>query len=128
MIEKTILNVEDEPTLRKLVRHLFRNSPIRIIEASNGEEAVSMAQAERPDLILMDIQLPRLSGYEATRTIKADPELAHIPIIAVTGFALQGEEEKSLSAGCDAYIPKPYQPLELKALVESHLHPNVPPP
>ena len=118
---KTILNVEDDPALRKLVRHLFRNSSVRVIEAFNGAEAVELARKECPDLILMDIQLPRLSGYDATRAIKADPDLAGIPIIAVTGFALQGEEEKTITAGCDAYISKPYQPMALKALVEKHL-------
>jgi two-component system cell cycle response regulator DivK len=76
-----------------------------------------MAQAHKPDLILMDIQLPLIDGYEATRRIKADPALAHIPVIAVTSYALSGDEEKSRAAGCDAYIAKPFSPRQLLSKV-----------
>ena len=92
-----------------------------IIEAENGEEALAAVAKQRPDLILMDVQLPIMDGYEATRRIKADPTLRSIPIIAVTSYALSGEDKKAREAGCDAYIPKPYSPRELLAKVRQHL-------
>ena len=81
-----------------------------MIEAENGEEALDAVAEQRPDLILMDIQLPVIDGYEATRRIKANPALKHIPIIVVTSYALSGDEDKARAAGCDAYVTKPYSP------------------
>ena len=90
-------------------------------EAGDGEAGVAAAKAERPDLILMDIQLPILDGYEATRRIKADPELKAIPIIVVTSYALTGDEAKARAAGCDAYVTKPYSPRQLLAKIKEFL-------
>jgi two-component system cell cycle response regulator DivK len=92
-----------------------------IIETENGEEALAAIAKVRPDLILMDIQLPIMDGYTATRRIKADPALRSIPIIAITSYALSGEEIKAREAGCDDNIPKPYSPRELLAKVRQYL-------
>jgi two-component system cell cycle response regulator DivK len=92
-----------------------------MIEAHDGQQAVAMARSERPDLILMDIQLPLVDGYEATRRIKRDPELRHVPIIAVTSYALSGDEKKALEAGCDAYVAKPYSTRHLLAKIDQFL-------
>ena len=116
-----ILHVEDNPSNRMIVRDLFEFQGYRVIEVSDGEEALAAAERERPDLILMDIQLPRISGLEATRRIKARKELRHIPIIAVTSFALSGDDQKAAEAGCDAYIAKPYRPRDLLQLVRKLL-------
>ena len=92
-----------------------------LIEAESGEDALLALATARPDLILMDIQLPVLDGYEATRRIKANPELNSVPIIAVTSYALTGDEAKALAAGCDAYVTKPYSPRALLAKVREYL-------
>jgi two-component system cell cycle response regulator DivK len=88
-----------------------------MIEAENGEEALTQAAKHRPDLILMDIQLPVLDGYEATRRLKADPDLKNIPIVVITSYALSGDEQKARAAGCDAYVAKPYSPRALLAKI-----------
>ena len=110
---KRILIVEDQEDLRGVLRDLLSGSGYAVIEASDGQDGVSKAKSERPDLILMDIQLPVLDGYEATRQIKADPTVAKTPIIAVSSFAMKGDEEKARAAGCDHYVTKPYSPLQL---------------
>jgi two-component system cell cycle response regulator DivK len=92
-----------------------------MIEAVTGEEGVALAAARRPDLILMDIQLPGLDGYEATRRIKGDPALRAIPVIAVTSYALSGDDRKAFEAGCDAYVTKPFSPRQLLATIREHL-------
>src|SRR5262249_42742967 len=92
-----------------------------MLEAFTGDEGVLAAHRERPDLILMDIQLPGLDGYEATRRIKGDPALQHIPIIAVTSYALSGDDQKALAAGCDAYVTKPFSPRALLGKIREHL-------
>ena len=92
-----------------------------MIEAVTGEDGVAAAEKERPDLILMDIQLPGLDGYEATRRIKANPALRHIPIIVVTSYALSGDDVKAFEAGCDAYVTKPFGPRELLAKIREYL-------
>jgi two-component system cell cycle response regulator DivK len=86
-----------------------------------GEEGVTLAQTQHPDLILMDIQLPVIDGYEATRRIKADPALQHVPIIAVTSYALSGDDVKAFAAGCNGYIAKPFSPRALLAKVREYL-------
>src|SRR4051812_13099971 len=106
---KRILVVEDQEDNRQILRDLLANAGFEMIEAEDGEQALIKVR-EKPDLILMDIQLPLLDGYEATRRIKADPELKHIPIIVVTSYALSGDEDKARAAGCDAYVAKPYSP------------------
>ena len=115
---KKILVVEDTPDNRRIVRLVMERAGYRVVEAVNGAEGIDMARAERPDLILMDIQLPVVDGYEATRRLKADPELKAIPVIAVTSYALAGDEAKTRAAGCDAYMAKPFSPKELLQLVQ----------
>ena len=92
-----------------------------MVEAENGEGAIASAQASRPDLILMDIQLPILDGYEATRRLKADPDLKSIPIIVVTSYALSGDEEKARLAGCDDYVAKPFSPRLLLTKIKEYV-------
>ena len=92
-----------------------------MLEAVTGEEGVALAARERPDLILMDIQLPGLDGYEATRRIKGNTGLRQIPIIAVTSYALSGDDAKALAAGCDAYVTKPFSPRALLAKIREYL-------
>jgi two-component system, cell cycle response regulator DivK len=118
---KRILVVEDHEDNRQILRVLLGSAGYEMIEAHDGETALTTAASERPDLILMDIQLPGLDGYEATRRIKADPALRGIPIIAVTSYALSGDEEKARAAGCAAYVAKPYRPLELLAKLREYL-------
>ena len=108
-----ILHIEDNASNRKVVRYLLRESAHRLIEAVNGEEGLEMAIGKEPDLILLDIQLPLLSGYEVAQRLKGDEKFAHIPIIAITSYALSCDDNKALQAGCDDYIAKPFRPQEL---------------
>ena len=116
-----ILVVEDQEDNRRIVRDLLTTTDYEVTEAENGEEALAAVARQRPDLILMDIQLPVMDGYEATRRIKADPALREIPIIAVTSYALSGDEEKARAAGCDDFVPKPYSPRQLLAKIRKFL-------
>ncbi|NWG25663.1 MAG: response regulator [Pseudorhodoplanes sp.] len=118
---KRILVIEDTEDNRKILRDLLTNAGFELIEATDGESGIRMAAQERPDLILMDIQLPIVNGYEATRRIKANPETRHIPIVAVTSYALSGDEAKAREAGCDGYIAKPFSPRNLLAKVREFL-------
>jgi two-component system cell cycle response regulator DivK len=118
---KRILVVEDHEDNRQILRVLLGSAGYSMIEAHDGETALTTTASERPDLILMDIQLPGLDGYEVTRRIKADPALRGIPIIAVTSYALSGDEDKARAAGCIAYVAKPYSPLELLAKLREYL-------
>ena len=120
-MSKRILAIEDHAENRRILRLLLASAGYELIEAVTGEEGIAVAEKERPDLILMDIQLPGLDGYEATRRIKANPELKAIPIIVVTSYALSGDEEKARAAGCDDYITKPYSPRQLLAKVNALL-------
>ena len=115
-----ILIVEDTEDNRTILRDLFRSVGYTVIEATTGEDGVIAARRERPDLILMDIQLPILDGYEATRRIKAIPELADTPVIAVTSHALSDDERKARAAGCDDYVAKPFSPRALLAKVRTY--------
>ena len=117
-----ILSIEDQEDNRRIIRDLFTSAGYEVIEAVTGEEGVHLASSCRPDVILMDIQLPGLDGYEATRRIKAIPGLHGVPIIVVTSYALGGDEEKARAAGGDAYIVKPYNPHQLLQTVRQHLH------
>jgi two-component system, cell cycle response regulator DivK len=117
---KRILLVEDQEDNRQIIRDLLTTTDYEMIEAGNGLEAVMAAQG-RPDLILMDIQLPVMNGYDATRCIRADPSLASIPIIAVTSYVLSGEEEKARAAGCNDVVAKPYSPRQLLAKIHNFL-------
>jgi two-component system cell cycle response regulator DivK len=120
-MNKRILVVEDHEDNRQILRDLLGSAGYEMIEAGNGEAGIAAAAAEHPDLILMDIQLPILDGYEATRQIKAQPDLRAIPIIVVTSYALSGDEEKARTAGCDAYVAKPYSPRQLLARIRDFL-------
>ena len=117
MSEKTILYIEDNEVNRRLVQDLLRLTSYKLLEAVDGESGMAMARQERPDLILMDVQLPKISGIEATRTLRAEPATANTPIIAITSFALSGDEQKALEAGATAYMAKPYSPLDLLQLI-----------
>jgi two-component system cell cycle response regulator DivK len=117
MSPKTILYVEDDELNRKIVRDLLRRTAYRLIEAVDGEAGIATALEERPDLILMDIQLPKVSGVEAIRTLRQAPATAHTPIIAITSFALSGDQQKAKDAGASAYLAKPYSPFELLGVI-----------
>lgn len=116
-----ILIVEDHEDNRRILRDLLTSAGFEVIEAVTGIAGVTAAEAERPDLILMDIQLPEIDGYEATRRIKSRRDLQSIPIIAVTSYALSGDDTRAFEAGCVAYITKPFSPRELLAKVREHL-------
>ena len=120
-MSKRILVVEDQEDNRRILRDLLANAGYEMIEAEDGEQALLQAAKHRPDLILMDIQLPVLDGYEATRRLKADPTLNVIPIIVVTSYALSGDEAKARAAGCDAYVTKPFSPRQLLAKIKEYL-------
>jgi two-component system, cell cycle response regulator DivK len=118
---KRILVVEDQEDLRGVLRDLLTGSGYAVLEASDGQAGIATAKSDRPDLVLMDIQMPGLDGYEATRQIKADPDLKATPIIAVSSFAMKGDEEKARAAGCDHYITKPYSPMQLLRVIQGYL-------
>jgi len=117
----TILYVEDNEANRMIVRDLLKRTKYTLIEAVDGEAGVAKALEARPGLILMDIQLPKISGLEAIRRLRADPATATTPIIAITSFALSGDEQKAKAAGATAYLAKPYSPFDLLKLVRQHL-------
>jgi two-component system cell cycle response regulator DivK len=117
MSAKTILYVEDNELNRKIVRDLLRRTSYRLIEAPDGEAGMTAAREQHPDLILMDIQLPKVSGIEATRTLRAEPATADTPIIAITSFALGGDEQRAKDAGASAYLAKPYSPFDLLTMI-----------
>ena len=118
---KRILVIEDQEDNRAILRDLLGAAGFTVLEATDGAAGVAKAAAEKPDLILMDIQMPVMDGYEATRRIKADAGLKAIPVIAVTSYALSGDEAKTRAAGCDGYIAKPYSPREMLRLIRSFL-------
>ena len=115
-----ILIVEDTELNRDLLVQLLEDDYV-IVTAEDGAAGIELALQERPDLILMDLSLPKIDGWEATRRIKATEDLAQIPIIALTAHAMQGDEEKARAAGCDDYLPKPVDEDELFALLERYL-------
>jgi two-component system cell cycle response regulator DivK len=117
MSGKTILYVEDNEANRKIVRQLLKQTSYTLIEANDGEEGVAKALEAHPDLILMDVQLPKISGIEATRRLRAEAATADTPIIAITSFALSGDDHKAKGAGATAYLAKPFSPRELLALI-----------
>ena len=119
---KRILVVEDQPDNRQIIRDMLTATDYEITEAGNGEEALAAIAKQRPDLILMEIQLPTMDGYETMRRIRTDPALSSIPIIAVTAYAPSAEEQKARAAGCDDFVPKPYSPHQLLAKIRNYLH------
>ena len=120
-MSKRILAVDDQEDLRGVLRDLLNGSGYTVIEAADGEAGVAKAKSDRPDLILMDIQMPVIDGYEATRRIRVDHDLKSIPIVAVSSFAMKGDEEKARAAGCDHYVTKPYSPMQLLRLIRGFL-------
>jgi two-component system, cell cycle response regulator DivK len=121
MSAKTILHVEDHELNRKIIRDLLRRTSYRLIEASDGEAAVAVAREQRPDLILMDVQLPKISGIEATRRLRTEAATADIPIIVITSFALGGDEQRAMDMGASAYMTKPYSPFTLLEMIRKLL-------
>src|SRR6516164_2162261 len=120
-MSKCILVVEDQEDNRRILRDLLGIAGFELIEAESGEDALAAVMTRRPDLILMDIQLPQMDGYEATRRIKSNPEMKEIPVIAVTSYALAGDDAKALAAGCIAYVSKPFSPRASLAKVREYL-------
>jgi len=121
MTERTILYIEDNEYNRKIVRQLLSHTPYRLVEAVDGESGVTLAQETLPQLILMDVQLPKMSGHEATRMLRQDPRTRDIPIIVITSFALSGDRELAAAAGATDYLAKPYSPRELIALIRKYV-------
>ena len=120
-MSKRILVVEDQEDNRRIVRDLLTSVGYEIIEALTGADGVQAAETHVPDLILMDIQLPVIDGYEATRRIRTNPALQHVPIIAVTSYALSGDDVKAFEAGCNGYVSKPFSPRALLAKIREFL-------
>jgi two-component system cell cycle response regulator DivK len=120
-MSKKILIVEDNPQNMRLVEMALRAEHYFLLEATNGEDALEIAKKERPDLIIMDVQLPKMSGLEVTRKLREIPEFNQTPIIAVTAYAMKGDEEKALDAGCSAYLSKPIRARELPNLIAKML-------
>jgi len=121
MAGKRILVIEDHEENRRLLRDLLTSFGYELIEAVTGEDGLTAAEMQVPDLVLMDIQLPGIDGYETTRRIKANPALRQIPVIAVTSYALSGDDVKAFAAGCDAYVTKPFDPAELLEKIRKYL-------
>jgi two-component system, cell cycle response regulator DivK len=121
-----ILVTEDHEDNRRILRDLLTSAGYEVIEAVTGEEGVRLAETQRPDLILMDVQLPGFDGYEATRRIKDNLALRQIPVIAVTSYALSGDDVKARAAGCDAYVAKPFSPRDLLVKIRECLAPGTP--
>jgi two-component system cell cycle response regulator DivK len=120
-MKKRILVAEDHEDNRQILRDLLASADFEMIEARDGAQAVAMAETSHPDLILMDIQLPVIDGYEATRRIRAQPALKTIPIIMVTSYALSGDDQKARQAGCDDYVAKPFSPRQLLAMIRRYV-------
>ncbi len=118
---KLILIIEDEPRNLTLVRDLLQVSGYKTIEATDGERGVELTKANKPDLILMDVQMPKMDGLEATRILKADATTSNIPVLALTSYAMKGDKERILEAGCDGYLAKPIDIKELLKIVAEYL-------
>jgi CheY-like chemotaxis protein len=124
MTIKTILVVEDNELNMKLVKGLIKIGKYRMLEAIDGESGIQLAREQRPDLVLMDIQLPGMDGLSATKIIKEDPSLKDIPVVALTSYAMQGDEEKALEAGCSGYIAKPIDTRKFLETISQYLKDN----
>ena len=120
-MNKRILIVEDSPQNMRLMEMTLKAKNYTLLKATDGEEALDMATRERPDLIIMDVQLPKLNGLEVTRKLRDTVEFSHIPIIAITAFAMKGDKEKAIEAGCDAYLPKPINTRQLPGMIAEML-------
>lgn len=120
-MSKKVLIVEDNELNMKLFQDLLEAHEIETVQTSNGNEVLDMARANNPDLILMDIQLPEISGLDVTKMLKDDEELKSIPVIAVTAFAMKGDEEKIREGGCEDYISKPISVTDFLEKIQKHL-------
>jgi two-component system cell cycle response regulator DivK len=125
-MSQLVLVVEDDATMQKMALKILRSRGFICELAPNGREAVAMAGRLRPGLILMDLSLPEMNGWEATRALKADPQLAHIPVVAITAHAMVGDRETAIAAGCAECLTKPYELADLLALVERYVGPAQP--
>ncbi len=112
-----ILVVEDDPTNRMLASRILTASGIEFVEAIDGEQALVLLEGRRPDLVLMDLSLPGIDGWEVTRRIRQNPVLSDLPVLAVSAHAMSGDRERAIKAGCDDYLTKPYRPAELIAAI-----------
>ena len=121
-MSKTVLIVEDNELNMKLFNDLLEAHGYVTVQTRNGMEAIELARLHRPNLILMDIQLPEVSGLEVTKWIKSDEELKHIPVIAITAFAMKGDEEKIRQGGCEAYLSKPISVAKFLETVKNYLN------
>ena len=119
-----VLVVEDNADNRALVVKVLSRRGYRVAEAVSGEEALALARRDRPDLVLMDLNLEGMSGFEAARQMKADPRLRDVPVVAITAYAMVGDRERALEAGCDGYIPKPIDVRRLPEQVAEYLRGN----
>jgi CheY-like chemotaxis protein len=120
-MRQKVLIVEDNPMNMRLIEMILRSDDYLLLKASDGEEALAIASLDHPDLVLMDIRLPKLSGLEVARRLKKNGKLSHTPIIAITAHAMKGDEEKAIEAGCDSYISKPIDTRKLPRLVADML-------
>ncbi|MBM4277527.1 MAG: response regulator [Deltaproteobacteria bacterium] len=120
-MNKKILIVEDNPQNMRLTEMVLSAESYTLLEATNGEEALEVAKEECPDLIIMDVQLPKMSGLEVTRKLREIPEFSRTPIIAITAYAMKGDKEKALDAGCNAYLSKPISARDLPNLIAKML-------
>jgi CheY-like chemotaxis protein len=124
MIKFAILIIEDNQLNMKLVRSMLKLANYQVLEANDAEAGILLAREHLPDLILMDIQLPGIDGLDATRKIKDESILKHIPVVALTSYAMQGGEEKAISAGCSGYIAKPIDTRNFLDILSVYLKPN----
>lgn len=120
-MKKTVLIVEDNELNMKLFNDLLEAHGYTTVQTKSGVEAVGLARDHRPDLILMDIQLPEVSGLQVTQWLKDDPDLAHIPVVAITAFAMKGDEEKIRQGGCEAYLSKPISVVKFLETVRNYI-------
>jgi len=120
-VKEKILIVEDNPPNMRLLEMVLRAKNYTLLRATDGEEALDMAIREQPDLIIMDIQLPKMSGLEVTRKLRETPAFNHTPIIAITAYAMKGDKEKVIESGCDAYLSKPINTRELPEMIAGML-------
>jgi len=120
-MNERILIVEDNPQNMRLIEMTLRAKSYTLLKATDGEEALDVAMREHPDLIIMDIQLPKMSGLEVTRKLRDTPAFAHTPIIAITAYAMKGDREKALDAGCNAHLSKPISTRDLPEMIAQML-------
>jgi two-component system cell cycle response regulator DivK len=121
---KRILVVEDDTDNRRIVVKVLTVEGYEVLEATDGRSALATARKEHPDLIIMDLAMPGLDGWQAATQLKSDPKVADIPIIALTAFAMRGDEEKAREAGCDGYLSKPCRPQTIREVVRRYLRPD----